>query len=312
MNNSILSESLLTIGMPVFNGENTISKSIDSLLKQTFDDFKLIISDNASTDSTQKICEDYAKKDSRIRYIKQKKNIGLVPNWNFILNNSTTKYFMYAAADDTWDPQFVKKNLDVLESDENIVGSIGKVTFDLDFKNKQNIENHSIHRDLVLNMSGTYEDRVKSCLKLNQATAMYAIYRTASFQKCILFNDDPGYDLEILIMTLEFGNLNVINEFLMNRSSQGNSSKSLVLNALNNKSRIYKIIFPYSSVTLLCLKKLGITFFLKNLFLFLRLNANGSYLTTLDFLKLIKKNQGALRSALLHPNLASRETFVVR
>ena len=137
MNNSNLSESLLTIGIPVFNGENTISKSIDSLLKQTYDDFKLIISDNASTDSTQKICEDYTKKDSRIHYIKQKKNIGLVSNWNSILKESTTKYFMYAAADDIWDPQFVKKNLDVLESDENIVGSIGKVTFDLDFS-KQN------------------------------------------------------------------------------------------------------------------------------------------------------------------------------
>ena len=153
MNNGNLSESLLTIGVPVFNGEKTISKCIDTLRKHTVDDFKLIISDNASTDSTQKICEDYTKKDSRIRYIKQKKNIGLVPNWNFILKESTTKYFMYAAADDTWAPQFVKKNLDVLESDENIVGSIGKVTFDLDFKNKQNIENHSIHRDLFLNMS---------------------------------------------------------------------------------------------------------------------------------------------------------------
>ena len=159
MNNSNLSESLLTIGMPVFNGEKTISKSIDSLLKQTFDDFKLIISDNASTDSTQKICEEYAKKDNRIQYIKQKKNIGQLSNFNFLLNNSTTKYFMLAADDDIWDPHFVKKNLDVLESDENIVGSIGKVTFELDFfKNKQNIENHSVHRDLVLNIFGREEE----------------------------------------------------------------------------------------------------------------------------------------------------------
>ena len=93
MNNSNLSESLLTIGMGVFNGEKTISKSIDSLLKQTFDDFKLIISDNASTDSTQKICEEYAKKDNRIQYVKQKKNLGLLKNWNFLLENATTKYF---------------------------------------------------------------------------------------------------------------------------------------------------------------------------------------------------------------------------
>ena len=289
MNNGNLSESLLTIGVPVFNGEKTISKCIDSLRKQTFDDFKLIISDNASTDSTQKICEDYAKKDSRIHYIKQEKNLGLVPNWNLILKNATTKYFMYAAVDDIWDPHFVKKNLDILESDENIVGSIGKVTFDLDFKNKQNIENHSIYPDLVLNMSGTYEDRIKSCLKLNQATPLYAIYRTTVLQKCYAYcKEEPAYDLEVLLNILEFGNLNVVNEFLMYRSPYGSSSKSLILHSLNNKSRISRIIFPYFSVTLFCLKKLGITFFLKNLFLFLRLNANGSYLTTLDFLKLIK------------------------
>ena len=61
--------------------------------------------------------------------------MGVLPNWNFVLKESTTKYFMFAAVDDIWDPHFVKKNLDVLESDENIVGSIGKVTFDLDFKN---------------------------------------------------------------------------------------------------------------------------------------------------------------------------------
>ena len=288
MNNSNLSESLLTIGVPVFNGEKTISRCIDSLLKQTFDDFKLIISDNASTDSTQKICEDYAKKDNRIQYIKQKKNIGQLTNFNFLLNNSATKYFMWAAADDNWDPHFVKKNLDVLESDENIVGSIGKVTFDLDFKNKQNTENHSVHRDLVLNMSGTYEDRIKSCLKLNQATPLYAIYRTAKLQKSTVFHEDGGYDLQMLLNVLEFGNLNVINEFLMHRSPYGTSSESFILNSLNRQIRISKIIFPYFSVTLFCLKKLGITFFLKNLFLFLRLNANGSYLIILDILKIIK------------------------
>lgn len=288
MNNSNLSESLLTIGVPVFNGEKTISRCIDSLLRQTFDGFKLIISDNASTDSTQKICEDYAKKDNRIQYIKQKKNIGQLTNFNFLLNNSATKYFMWAAADDIWDPHFVKKNLDVLESDENIVGSIGKVTFDLDFKNKQNIENHSVHRDLVVNMSGIYEDRIKSCLKLNQATPLYAIYRTTKLQKSTVFHEDGGYDLQILLNVLEFGNLNVINEFLLYRSPQGTSSESFILNSLNRKIRISKIIFPYFSVTLFCLKKLGITFFLRNLFLFLRLNANGSYLIILDTLKIIK------------------------
>ena len=73
------------------------------------------------------------------------------------------------------------------------------------------------------------------------------------------YNDDPAYDLEELLKILEFGNLNVVNEFLMHRSPQGNSSKSLILKSLNNKTKIYKIIFPYLPATLFCLKKLGIT-----------------------------------------------------
>ena len=219
-------------------------KSLKSLLDQTFQNFKLIISDNASTDLTQKICEDYAKKDSRIHYIKQEKNLGLVPNWNLILKNATTKYFMYAAVDDIWDPHFVKKNFDVLESDENIVGSIGKVTFDLDFKNKQNIENHSIYPDLVLNMSGTYEDRIKSCLKLNQATPLYAIYRTAKLQKSMVVHEDPVYDLQMILNILDFGkNRNFrrakpVNMALIKLKKMLFSLKKIDTNSKNPRSKI--------------------------------------------------------------------------
>ena len=95
---------------------------------------------------------------------------------------------MYAAVDDIWDPHFVKKNFDVLESDENIVGSIGKVTFELDFfKNKQNIKNHSVHRVLVLNTSGTYEDRVKSYLKLNQFQNVQFCYNLNQYKTLLHF-----------------------------------------------------------------------------------------------------------------------------
>ena len=75
---TVSNNSILTIGLPVYNGEKTISKSIDSLLNQTFQDFVLIISDNASTDSTQKICMDYTKIDSRIKYIMHENNLGLL------------------------------------------------------------------------------------------------------------------------------------------------------------------------------------------------------------------------------------------
>ena len=78
----------LTIGLPVYNGENFIAASIEALLGQTFEDFELIISDNASIDSTMDICRIYEKQDSRIRLVRQPRNVGLTPNHNFTLDEA--------------------------------------------------------------------------------------------------------------------------------------------------------------------------------------------------------------------------------
>jgi glycosyltransferase involved in cell wall biosynthesis len=98
----------ISIGMPVFNGAKFISYAIESLLAQTISDFELIISDNASTDSTEKICRHYAENDSRIRYIRQPINLGAIENFQIVLNESTSPYFMWAAADDIWDSKWIE------------------------------------------------------------------------------------------------------------------------------------------------------------------------------------------------------------
>ena len=71
----------VSIGMPVYNGERFIRDALESLLAQSFTDFELIISDNASTDTTERICKKYAARDSRIRYVKQSGNIGAALNF---------------------------------------------------------------------------------------------------------------------------------------------------------------------------------------------------------------------------------------
>lgn len=99
--------TLVSIGMPVYNGEKYIREAIDSLLEQTFGDFELIISDNASTDATESICRTYAEQDSRIRYVRQPNNIDALPNFQFVLNEANGEYFMWAACDDVWDRNWV-------------------------------------------------------------------------------------------------------------------------------------------------------------------------------------------------------------
>jgi glycosyltransferase involved in cell wall biosynthesis len=98
----------VSIGMPVFNGEKFIREALDSLLAQTFTDFELIISDNASTDGTEAICREYAATDARIRYVRQVKNLGAIANFKFVLDEAVGEYFMWAAADDVWGKNWIK------------------------------------------------------------------------------------------------------------------------------------------------------------------------------------------------------------
>lgn len=107
----------VSIGMPVYNGEPFIREALDSLLAQTFTDFELIISDNCSTDATAEIIKEYVAKDSRIRYVPQSENRGAEANFEFVLNEAVGEYFMWAAADDRWEPDFIKFTALVLDSD---------------------------------------------------------------------------------------------------------------------------------------------------------------------------------------------------
>ncbi|WP_297762012.1 glycosyltransferase [Thermosynechococcus sp.] len=97
----------LSIGMPVYNGAKFIRDALDSLLGQSFTNFELIISDNASTDETEAICREYAAKDSRIRYVRQTHNRGAAANFKYVLDQAVAEYFMWAAADDVWDRDWV-------------------------------------------------------------------------------------------------------------------------------------------------------------------------------------------------------------
>ncbi len=106
----------VSIGLPVYNGAETIQVAITAILNQTFCDFELIISDNASTDATQSICEAIAERDSRVRLIRRSKNLGAIANFEAVLDAAHCPYFMFAAADDTIEPHFIEETLQLLEA----------------------------------------------------------------------------------------------------------------------------------------------------------------------------------------------------
>lgn len=107
----------ISIGMPTFNGERFIERAIDSVLAQTFGDFELIISDNASTDRTADICARYARSDPRVRYIRQSENGGASLNFTYVLAQARAPYFCWVADDDERNPEFFARLLARMEPD---------------------------------------------------------------------------------------------------------------------------------------------------------------------------------------------------
>ena len=90
----------VTVGLPVYNGADFLREALDCVLAQTFTDFELVISDNASTDETAAICQEYAARDKRIRYLRQPRNIGISPNHNVLVQHARGEYFKWFAHDD--------------------------------------------------------------------------------------------------------------------------------------------------------------------------------------------------------------------
>jgi len=111
----------VSIGMPVYNAEAYVSQAIDSLLGQTFSDFELVVSDNASTDRTEDICRAYAADDARVVYDRLAENFGAVQNFNRVFTICRGEYFKWAACDDICLPTFLERCVDVLDANPEVV-----------------------------------------------------------------------------------------------------------------------------------------------------------------------------------------------
>jgi glycosyltransferase involved in cell wall biosynthesis len=115
------SKPLVSIGMPVYNEERYLERALQSLLSQSFGNFELIISDNASTDRTAEICLTYAAKDPRVRYSRMETNLGASMNFNRVFQLSSSAYFSWASGHDTRHETFIARCVEILEQDASVV-----------------------------------------------------------------------------------------------------------------------------------------------------------------------------------------------
>ncbi len=138
---------IVSIGLPVYNGETFLKDTLESILQQTFSNFELIISDNASTDATEKICKSFVSKDERIRYHRNESNLGAAKNYNQLVDMAKGEYFKWAAADDLIAPEYLTLCVDVLDNNPDIL--ISQTTVRLIDENSQHIKDYDDHLHFI-------------------------------------------------------------------------------------------------------------------------------------------------------------------
>lgn len=117
------------IGLPTHNRAHTLKQAISSILNQDYEHIELVISDNASSDNTQKLCKEFSNQDKRIKYIRQSKNIGATNNFIEVLNNSSCEFFLWLSDDDWLDTDYISQCVKVLMEDETVSLVAGKIKY---------------------------------------------------------------------------------------------------------------------------------------------------------------------------------------
>lgn len=132
----------LCIGLPVYDGEAYLPAALDSLLSQSFGDFQVVISDNASTDATAEICRDIAARDPRLRYSRTARNIGAGPNFNRVFAFSQSPFFKWMAHDDMLAPHALSQMMAALADQPKAVLAHSRLTLVEDGGQALDVDDH--------------------------------------------------------------------------------------------------------------------------------------------------------------------------
>ncbi|MFZ8802022.1 MAG: glycosyltransferase family 2 protein [Candidatus Calescibacterium sp.] len=196
--------------MPVYNEGKYVSQTIESALSQTFRNFQIIISDNNSQDNTYDICCSYAEKDSRIKVFRQKKNIGALKNFKFVLEKADTPFFIYLSGHDLWHPQLLEKLLEGFKnsSDKDLVLVFPSAVWLGGGKIEENYDTTGINDPIK---------RFKFIVKnLGTCTLFYGLWRTDVIKK-LNFRSIIKNDVLILAQASLIGKFKKVNEELFFR-----------------------------------------------------------------------------------------------
>ena len=209
--------------MPVYNSEQWISDSIESILSQTFSDFELVISDNASTDETEEICREFSVKDERVRYYRNDCNIGASDNYNAVFNYSVGEYFKWASSNDICKDTFLASCIEVLDERPDVVLCYPKTRlFDGDLSNAKDYEDglHLIDESACARFSGIVD-------RMGLNNVMNGVMRSEVLRRTALIKTFFSSDVSLMSELTLYGKFFEVPEYLFYRRMDEESATKL-------------------------------------------------------------------------------------
>jgi len=208
---------LVSIGIPTFNRASSLVTAIESVLKQTYPNIQLLISDNASIDETQSICENFCKNDVRVTYIRQKSNLGATNNFKEVLKHSNGEFFMWLGDDDWIDDNYIAKCIKILAENPDYSLVCGICNY--------YIKEKFIEQGQIINLE--QEDKSDRVLSYYQQVSdngtFYGLMRTNQISNIPIKNVMGGDWL--MIATISFlGKVKTLSNTFVNRQVRENDS----------------------------------------------------------------------------------------
>jgi glycosyltransferase involved in cell wall biosynthesis len=210
---------LVTIGVPTYNRSALLRACLERLRRQTYGNFRVIVSDNASTDDTEAVCREFAREDARIRYHRQPRNLGPTRNFEFLREQASGKYFLWVADDDLLAEDYIARCVACLEGERELVLASGVAEY--------RAEGEPSHAGNTFNcLQPGYAARIVHYYRNVQDNAIfYGVYRTTALARCSLAGINLlGNDWLWIAQILYFGKARMLEEAHLVRKLGGASA----------------------------------------------------------------------------------------
>lgn len=230
----------VSVGIPVYNGEDFVGEAIESVLNQTFTDFELLIQDNASTDATAAICRSFADQDRRVSYVRNPSNVGAINNFNLVFERARGRYFKWAAHDDICAPSFLERCVAILDEQPAVVLASGQTQLinddgspvAFDDERQCYVTRHGSPVGVIDPTDRARDDAPAArfwdvLVRTMRTFEIFGLIRTEALRKTVLQENYYGSDKVLLAQISLLGRFHLVDEVLLSRRCHPKQSSVL-------------------------------------------------------------------------------------